>query len=379
MEFSFSEDQNELRRSARRFLEVESSEQRVREVMATELGYDARVWTRLADELAWTALTIPETHGGLGLTYLDLHPLMEEMGRALLCAPFFSTICLGANALLLGGNEAQRQQYLPLIASGKTTATLAHAEKNRSNGADAIEATYTKQGDGYVLRGTKHYVIDGHSADLAIVAARAEHSRGSEGVSLFLLSADTPGISRKWSPTLDQTRRLATIALDAARVSPDALLGEEGAGWGVCERTLDLARIALAAEQVGAAEKCLDMSVQYAKVREQFGRPIGSFQAIKHKCADMLTMVESARSAAFYASALAARGETDLAEAASSAKAFCSETFFHCAAEAIQIHGGIGFTWEHPAHLYFKRAKAAEVLLGDPSYHRERVAQQMGL
>jgi alkylation response protein AidB-like acyl-CoA dehydrogenase len=178
---------------------------------------------------------------------------------------------------------------------------------------------------------------------------------------------------------MDQTRRLATIAFDAAQVSADALLGEEGGGWAPCERTLDLARIALAAEQVGGAERCLDMSVEYAKIRQQFGRPIGSFQAIKHKCADMLTMVESARSAAFYASALAAQGEAELAEAASSAKAFCSDTFFHCAGENIQIHGGIGFTWEHPAHLYFKRAKAAEVLLGDPPYHRERVAQRMGL
>jgi alkylation response protein AidB-like acyl-CoA dehydrogenase len=178
---------------------------------------------------------------------------------------------------------------------------------------------------------------------------------------------------------MDQTRRLASVQLDDVRVPSAALLGKEGAGWELCERTLDLARIALAAEQVGAAEMCLEMSVEYAKVRKQFGRPIGSFQAIKHKCADMLTLIESARSAAFYASALAAQGEEDLSEAASSAKAFCSDAFFHCAAENIQIHGGIGFTWEHPAHLYFKRAKASEVLFGAPSFHRERVAQRLGL
>jgi alkylation response protein AidB-like acyl-CoA dehydrogenase len=178
---------------------------------------------------------------------------------------------------------------------------------------------------------------------------------------------------------MDQTRKLAAITLDRVVVPAGSLIGEEGRGWELCERTLDLARIALAAEQVGAAEMCLDMSVEYAKVRKQFGRPIGSFQAIKHKCADMLTMVESARSAAFYASAVAGQGEVDLGEVASSAKAFCSDTFFHCAAENIQIHGGIGFTWEHPAHLYFKRAKASEVLLGEPSFHRERVAMRMGL
>jgi alkylation response protein AidB-like acyl-CoA dehydrogenase len=178
---------------------------------------------------------------------------------------------------------------------------------------------------------------------------------------------------------MDQTRRLASVELNDVTVPGDALLGEEGGGWELCEQALDLARIALAAEQVGAAEMCLEMSVEYAKVRQQFGRPIGSFQAIKHKCADMLMLIESARSAAFYASALAAQADANLGEASSSAKAFCSDTFFHCAAEAIQIHGGIGFTWEHPAHMYFKRAKATEVLLGDPSFHRERVAERMGL
>jgi len=308
-----------------------------------------------------------------------LHPLMEEMGRALLCSPFFSTICLGANALLLGGGDAQKEQHLPGIAAGETTATLAYAEKNNRTDAEGVEATYSRNGSGYILRGDKSYVIDGHTADLLIVAARLENSDGAEGVSLFLVPGDAEGVKRAWLPTMDQTRRLATVELGDVAVAADALLGEEGRGWDLCERTLDLARIALAAEQVGAAERCLDMSVEYAKVRKQFGRPIGSFQAIKHKCADMLMMVESARSAAFYASALAGQGEPDLEEAASSAKAFCSDTFFHCAAENIQIHGGIGFTWEHAAHMYFKRAKAAEALFGAPSFHRERVAKRMGL
>jgi alkylation response protein AidB-like acyl-CoA dehydrogenase len=178
---------------------------------------------------------------------------------------------------------------------------------------------------------------------------------------------------------MDQTRRLAVVELNDVSVASDALLGPEGRGWPLCEGALDLARIALAAEQVGAAEKTLDMSVEYAKVRTQFGRPIGSFQAIKHKCADMLTMVESARSAAFYASAVASQGQVGLAEAASSAKSYCSDTLFHCAAENIQIHGGIGFTWEHPAHMYFKRAKSSEVLFGDSAFHRERIACLMGL
>jgi len=379
MEFSFSEDQAELRRAARRFLEVASSEERVRTAMETEQGYDSATWEQLSEELAWTALTIPEEYGGLGMSYLDLHPLMEEMGRALLCSPFFSTICLGANALLLGGSDTQKERHLPGIAAGETTMTLAYTERNNQVDAENVEATYSRSGSGYTLRGKKSYVLDGHTADLLIVAARSEQSKDVEGVSLFLVPSDAEGVRRAWLPTMDQTRRLAAIELGDVAVPTDALLGEEGRGWELCQRTLDLARIALAAEQVGAAEMCLEMSVDYAKVRKQFGRPIGSFQAIKHKCADMLMMIESARSAAFYASALAAQGDSDLEEAASSAKAFCSDTFFHCAAENIQIHGGIGFTWEHPAHMYFKRAKATEVLFGDPSSHRERVARRMGL
>jgi alkylation response protein AidB-like acyl-CoA dehydrogenase len=379
MEFSFSEDQDELRRAARRFLEVASSEERVRAAMETEQGYDSAVWEQLSEDLAWTALTIPEEYGGLGMSYLDLHPLMEEMGRALLCSPFFSTICLGANALLLGGDSSQKERWLPSIAAGEMTATLAYTEKNGRWDSAGIEATCAPSGAGYLLRGHKHYVLDGHTADLVIVAARSERSKGDEGVSLFAVPSDADGMKRSWLPTLDQTRRQAAIELNDVVVPADCLLGDEGGGWAVCERTIDLAMIALAAEQVGAAEACLDMSVEYAKVRQQFGRAIGSFQAIKHKCADMLMVVESARSSAFYASALASQGETNLAETASSAKAFCSDTVFHCAAENIQIHGGIGFTWEHPAHMYFKRAKSSEMLFGAPPLHRERVAQLMDL
>ena len=264
MEFSFSEDQDELRRAARRFLEVESSQERVRAAMATEQGFDSAVWGQLSEELAWTALTIPEAYGGLGMSYLDLHPLMEEMGRALLCSPFFSTICLGANALLLGGSEAQKEQHLPSIATGEATSTLAYSEKGRQHGADAIQATYGRDGNDYVIRGTKHYVVDGHTATLLIVAARADSSKGAEGVSLFVVPANTPGLECIWTPTMDQTRKLASVELDGVKVPTNSLLGEEGHGWELCERTLDLARIAFAAEQVGAAEMCHAMAVDYA-------------------------------------------------------------------------------------------------------------------
>jgi len=281
MEFSFSEEQDELRRTARRFLEVASSTERVRAAMETERGYDPEVWEQLAAELGWTALTIPEEYGGLGMSYLDLHPLMEEMGRALLCSPFFSTICLGANALLLGGSEEHKEKYLAEIAAGDLTATLAFTEPNGLWDANGIEATYEKDGNELVLTGKKHYVVDGHTADLLIIAARSAGSRGSEGVSLFLVPGDSQGLVRTWLPTVDQTRRLASLSLEGLRLPNSALLGTEGQGWRVCERVLDLANTALAAEQVGGAEACLDMAVEYAKVRKQFGRPIGSFQAIK--------------------------------------------------------------------------------------------------
>lgn len=379
MDFSFSEDQNELRRNARRFLDVASNEERVREAMATERGYDSKVWEQLSGELGWTALTIPEAHGGLGMSYLDLHPLLEEMGRSLLCSPFFSTVCLGVNTLLVGGSDAQQATHLPGIAEGQTTATLAIAERGGRWDAAGIETTYRETSDGFVLAGEKSFVIDGHTADLLIIAARVSGSDGDEGVALFLVPASTDGVEREWLPTVDQTRKLAAIRLRDVRVPSDALLGDNRDAWPICQEATDLATIALATEQVGAAERCLDMSVEYAKVRQQFGRVIGSFQAIKHKCADMLMRVESARSAAFYASAMASQGSQGVPEAASTAKAYCSDTLFECAAENIQVHGGIGVTWEHPAHLYFKRAKSSESMFGDAAVHRGRIANLIGL
>jgi len=360
-------------------LEVESSEERARAAMATEQGYDSGVWKQLSDELAWTALTIPEVYGGLGMSYLDLHPLMEEMGRALLCSPFFSTICLGANALLLGGTEAQKERVLPTIATGEATATLAYAGRNRWHEADAIAATCVRTEGGFTIRGSAHYVVDGHTADWIVVAARGENSEGFEGVSLFLIPSGTKGLTRTWTPTVDQTRRLAQLDLEGVRVPASAALGEPEAAGPALAHVLDLAAVALAAEQVGGAQRCLDMAVAYAKERVQFGRPIGSFQAIKHKCADMLLEVESAKSAAYYGLWCAAEMNDELPSVASLAKSYCSEAYFHAAAENIQIHGGIGFTWEHPAHLYFKRAKSSELMFGDPAYHRELLAQRIGL
>ncbi|HEY1119788.1 MAG TPA: acyl-CoA dehydrogenase, partial [Acidimicrobiales bacterium] len=234
-----------------------------------------------------------------------------------------------------------------------------------------IEATATKSGDGYAITGEKMFVLDGHTADLIIVAAKT-----GAGTSLFTVKSDASGLTREALSTMDQTRKQAKLTFAD---TPATLLGTDGQGWSVLSTVLDLTAVALAAEQVGGAQFVLEMAVQYAKDRVQFGRPIGSFQAIKHKCADMLLEVESAKSAAYYAAWCAAEMNDELPSVASLAKAYCSEAYFHAAAENIQIHGGIGFTWEHPAHLYFKRAKSSELLFGDPTYHRELLAQRIGI
>jgi alkylation response protein AidB-like acyl-CoA dehydrogenase len=373
--FAFTEEQEELRRIARRWLDEKVPSGRVRALMETDEGYDPDLWREHA-ELGWQAMAIPEEYGGAGFGFLEQVVLLEEMGRSLYPAPFFSTAVLAANALLLGGTERQKQDHLPGIASGETIATLAFTEPNGRWDASGIEATATRDGDGWVIDGTKSFVLDGHVAGLLIVAAK---TGGPDGVSLFLVPADAAGVSRRRLETMDMTRKQAEVRLAGVRVPAEALLGDADGGWELLEGVLRLAVVALAAEQVGGAQRCLDMAVDYAKVRVQFGRPIGSFQAIKHKCADMLVAVESARSAAYYATWAASVGDEELALVAPLAKSYCSEAYFTCAAENIQIHGGIGFTWEHDAHLYFKRAKSSELMFGDPSYHRAILADRLGL
>jgi alkylation response protein AidB-like acyl-CoA dehydrogenase len=377
--FAFNEEQEELRRSARAFLREHSGSHAVRRAMESEQGYEPNVWQRIGAELGWTAITIPEHYDGLGLGYVELVALLEEMGGALLCSPFFATICLATNALLDGAGKDLKQDLLPKIASGATTATLAYTEANGRWDADAVGATARAEGADFVLEGTKKYVPDGHTADVLVVAARREGTRGTDGISLFAVRGDARGLQRRLLPTMDQTRKQAEVRLDGVRVPRSGLVGGEGAGWTVLRKTLDLAAIAVAAEQVGGAQRCLDMAVEYAKSRTQFGRPIGSFQAIKHKCADMLLLVESARSASYYAGWAASVDDPEISVLASLAKAYASDAYFRCAADALQIHGGVGFSWEYDVHLHFKRAKSTETLLGDAAYHRELVAQRIGL
>jgi alkylation response protein AidB-like acyl-CoA dehydrogenase len=371
MNFAFTDEQEELRKTVRSFLENKSSEEAVREQMETDNGFDPAVWSQMGEQMGLQGLSIPEEFGGSGYGFVELGIVLEEMGRALLCAPFFSTAVLAANTLLQSGDDAAKQKYLPAIASGETIATLAYVEPSGKWDESGITMEATKADGGYTLSGTKSFVLDGHTAGLILVAAKT-----GAGTSLFAVDGDASGLTRTNLSTMDQTRKQAKLDFDN---TPAELIGEEGKGWNTLETVLDLAAVALAAEQVGGAQKVLEMAVDYAKVRVQFGRPIGSFQAIKHKCADMLLEVESAKSAAYYGMWCASEMNDELPSTASLAKAYCSEAYFHAAAENIQIHGGIGFTWEHPAHLYFKRAKSSELLFGDPTYHREQLAQRIGI
>jgi len=371
MNFAFTEEQEELRKTVRSFLESKSAESAVREQMETEAGYDAAVWSQMAEQLGLQGLAIPEEFGGSGFSFVELGIVLEEMGRALLCAPFFSSVVLAANTLLLSGDAAAQAKYLPGIASGETIATVALTEPSGKWDESGVTTEATGSGSDFTITGTKSFVLDGHTAGLIIVAART-----AKGVSLFAVDADAAGLTRTALSTMDQTRKQAKLEFAG---TPATLIGTEGDGWNVLSKVLDLVAVGLAAEQVGGAQKVLEMAVEYAKVRVQFGRPIGSFQAIKHKCADMLLEVESAKSAAYYGMWCASEMNDELPSVASLAKAYCSEAYFHATAENIQIHGGIGFTWEHPAHLYFKRAKSSELLFGDPTYHRELLAQRIGI
>ncbi|MEZ4287840.1 MAG: acyl-CoA dehydrogenase family protein [Polyangiales bacterium] len=379
VEFSLSADQRELKSAARRFLSAVSTPEYVLKVMASERGYDADVWSRAATELGWAALTIPEEYGGLGMGALDLYPLMEEMGRHVFCSPFFSTVCLGANAITLCGNDAQKSRWLEPIAMGGLTIALAINETRAEIDTGDIQTTFETIGTGFKLNGVKRYVVDGCTAGLLLIVAREKGSAGTDGIALFAVERTETGVDPQWTPTMDQTRKQATIALDNVTVPADSKLDGTTPTWAALEKTVQLALAALCAEQVGGAEACLEMAVEYAKVRQQFGKPIGSFQAIKHKCADMLLRVESARSAALYASAVVDAAPNELREASALAKAYCSETYDFCAGENIQIHGGIGFTWEHAAHLYYKRARSSRLLFGLPQVYREIVAQEVGL
>ncbi|ONH56971.1 acyl-CoA dehydrogenase [Frankia sp. CcI49] len=404
----FSDEQEELRRTVRSFLERTSPESEVRRLMETSDGYDPAVWRQMAEQLGLQGLHVPEEYGGSGSGFVELGIVLEEMGAFLLCAPFLASAVLATGALLDAADPAARAELLPGLVDGSSIGTLAFAgptgrldttpspspapapapattegggttgvagtagaEGAAGHGEPLIVATRSGSGDGgYTLRGTRHFVLDGAVADLLLVTAWADG-----GLSLFAVSGDAPGLVRSPLPVMDLTRKQADLTFSG---TPARLIGAEGDAGPLLTRVLRLACVALANESAGGARAVLAQAVRHARERVQFGRPIGSFQAVKHSCADMLVAVEGSRSAAYHAAQVAASGDARLlARAAAMAKAYVGEAYFSAAAENIQIHGGIGFTWEHPAHLYFKRAKTSELLFGDPVHHRGLLADEL--
>jgi alkylation response protein AidB-like acyl-CoA dehydrogenase len=378
MNFGFNEEQELLRNTARKFFENECPSDTVRKLMETPEGMSAELWKKLAEQ-GWLGLIFPEPYDGMALGLVDLVVLMEEMGRAVAPGPYFSTVLLGGLAILEAGSDAQKKEWLPKIAAGDKRVALAWMEPSAQLGPAGVTLTAAEKGGTYTLSGTKLFVHDAHTADALVVAARTRPGAGPEGVSLFLLPKGTKGLAVTLLPTMDQTRKLCEVACSDVTVGADALLGAAGAGWTPLSRVLDRATVALCAEMCGGAQKVLDMTVEYAKIRQAFGRPIGSYQGVKHRAADMLVDVENSKSITYYAAWALDENSPEAPLAVSMAKAYVSDAFRRVAAAGIQLHGGIGFTWEHDLHLYFKRAKGSEFTFGDATHHRERVAQLVNL
>ena len=379
MDFGFNEEQEMLRATARKFLENECTSDFVRKRMAEPAGVTDEFWAKLAEQ-GWLGLVYPEEYGGSGLGFVDLTVLMEEMGRAVMPGPFFSTVLLGGLTILEGGSAAQKKAWLPRIADGTARATLAWTEPSARWDAGGVTVA-AKAGDGgFRLTGTKLFVLDAHLADVLVVVARTrEGGRPEEGLTLFMVPRDARGVEVQLLPTMDQTRKLCEVTLGDVTVAADGLLGARDGGWAPLARVVERATVALCAEMCGGAQRVLDMTTEYAKIRIAFGRPIGAYQGVKHRAADMLVDVENAKSLTYYAAWAMDEHAPDAALAASMAKAYVSDAYRKVAGAGIQLHGGIGFTWEHDLHLYFKRAKSSEFTFGDATFHRERVAQLINL
>ncbi len=365
--FTPSAELEEFRSSVRRFAEANADSRTVRRLMDTAEGYDPGVWKQMSGQLGLQGLHLPEEYGGSGVGFVELVIVFEELGRTLLPSPYLATVALGANAILQAGTEEQRARWLPGIAAGEKIATLAYAEA--IGGPDGLTIEAGASGGGYTLTGHARHVVDGLGADLIVLPARVDGVVG-----LFLVEGGPEGLHRTAMPGMDLTRRQARLDLDGV---PATRLGEGSDAGEVLRRILDQAAVCLSAEMLGGAQVCLDMAVGYSRDRYQFGRPIGSFQAVKHRCADMLVDVESARSAVQYAAWTAEHEAEELATVAAVTKAFTSQAYVDCANRNIYVHGGIGFTWEHDAHLYLRRATSSAAMLGGARRHRAELARQL--
>jgi alkylation response protein AidB-like acyl-CoA dehydrogenase len=325
--------------------------------------------------MGWTGLLVPERFGGLGLGLLDAAVLLTELGAAAAPGPFAFSAVIATSTLLQAASARQRRAWLPRLAAGEVTATLAWLEESDRLDPAGIQATARRRGRGYRLSGRKLFVPFARDADVSIVAVRTTDASAREGITLLLVPHDRPGLRFRRLSGVDGTRALFEVELEEVEAEPGDVLGTVGAGWPILEAALDVAAVALAADSLGGADRVLDMAVEYAKTREQFGRPIGSFQAIQHLCAEMAAEIEPARSLLWYAAHVGQRRSRASSRAASMAKAHLGEVYARAARRAVEIHGGIGFTWEHDLHFWFKRAKWNELAFGDPAFHRERAAR----
>jgi alkylation response protein AidB-like acyl-CoA dehydrogenase len=377
MDIGFTEQQELLRETARRFLESECDTRLVRARMAEPAAVTDEFWRKLAQQ-GWLGILFPEDEGGSGLGLVDLVVLMEQMGRAVMPGPFLSTVLLGGAAIAEAGSAVQRRQWLPRIAEGKAKAALAWTEPDLRWDAAGVTLPAREVESVFVLSGSKLFVADAHLADVVIVAGRTrDASTMEDGVSLFLVPKDARGLAITVLPTIDETRKLCEVRLDNVTVPASGLLGELHQGWAPLSRVIARATVALSAEMCGGAQQVLDMTVAYAKIRIAFCKPIGSYQGVKHQAADMLVALENAKSLTYYAAWAFDQGLDEVPLAVSMAKAAASDMYRKVAGTGIQLHGGIGMTWEHDLQLYFKRAKASEVAFGDATWHRERVARLM--
>ena len=368
MDFDLSKPQKLLKESARKLLARECKRERVRELMESETAHDEALWQTMADQ-GWMGLVWPEEHGGLGLGMVEMASVAEEMGRACLPGPFLSTLTAAA-LIARAGTEAQQSKYLDAIASGELKATVALLEESASWDTDALKLQAVRDRDDFLLSGRKLFVPDAGVADLIICVAR-----DGENIALLPIERDASGLSVTAQPSMDATRKVYELKFDGVRVVGADAFGADGDTRGALRGALEVATLALCAEMVGGMQWILDTTVEYVKTRQQFGRVIGEFQAVQHQCADMLLMTESSRSATYYAAWALSEGEAQASSAVSIAKAYCSDAYREVANRGVQLHGGIGFTWEHDLQLYYKRSKSSEVLFGDATFHRERIAR----
>ena len=373
MNFGLSEDQELLQQTARDFLTAACSPAVVRQAAENPAGAADGFETKLA-EMGWTGLLVPSAHGGLGLGMLDTAVLLTELGRHAAPGGFLFSAVLATAAIVWAADRAQKKRWLPKLATGESSATIALFEEEGRLDPAEVRCQARRKGSRYRLRGRKLFVPYAATVDWLIVAARSSGKDGAWGVTLLLLDRRAPGVTIEPLESFDRTRRVYEVTLRDAEVPASDVLGKPGAAWPTIARLLDLGALALAADGLGGSERVLDMAVEYSKTREQFGRPIGSFQAVKHIAAEMVAEIEPARSLLWYAAHAQDALPREASRAASMAKASLSDIYSRSANRAVQVHGGIGFTWEHDIHFWFKRAKWNELAFGDPAFHRERVA-----